>query len=213
MLAAAGCARPGPPQFRLNTAGLDPDRISQQQREAMLGPLAALFGTPDEPQAPEGTPLRRELLQRAAGPVGSDEEGRTNGLYRKHCVVYHGLSGEGAGPNAAVLYPYPRDFRKGVFKYTSTPSGEKPLREDLERTVRCGLPGTARPSFDGLSDQEIDALVEYVQYLSLRGETELELLQMVAAGPDRSTSTGGFARGSRARPCPQPVAGAETAAR
>jgi mono/diheme cytochrome c family protein len=128
---------------------------------------------------PEGTPLRRELLERAAGPVGSNEQGNTNGLYRKHCVVCHGISGDGAGPNAAVLYPYPRDFRKGVFKYTSTPSGEEPVRADLERTVRRGLPGTAMPSFDGLTDQEVDALVEYVQYLSLRGETELELLQVV----------------------------------
>ena len=88
-------------------------------------------------------------------------------------------SGDGAGAAAAVLDPYPRDFRNGVFKYTSTAGGAKPLRGDLIHTVLEGIPGTAMPSFRKLPAEEIAALVEYVKYLSIRGETELWLLQTV----------------------------------
>ena len=81
-----------------------------------------------------------------------------------------------AGPTAAVQCPYPRDFRQGVYKYTSTTVGAKPVWEDLERSLRRGIPGTAMLSFDELPAGHIDALVEYVKYLSIRGETELALL-------------------------------------
>ncbi|MFM9195498.1 MAG: hypothetical protein ACKOWG_07135, partial [Planctomycetia bacterium] len=37
--------------------------------------------------------------------------------------------------------------------------------------------GTSMPSFALLSDVQIDALVEYVRYLSMRGETELALMR------------------------------------
>ena len=109
------------------------------------------------------------------GPA--DAEGQ--GLFRRHCVRCHGISGDGAGGEAAALDPYPRDYRRGVFKYTSTFAGAKPVREDLRRTIFRGVPGTAMPSFDDLADNEIDALVEYVRYLAIRGEVELYLFQLV----------------------------------
>jgi mono/diheme cytochrome c family protein len=120
-----------------------------------------------------------DLLKMAAGPIGSDAEDRPWGLYRKHCLACHGLSGDGAGANAANLDPYPRDFRNGVFKYTSTAGAAKPLRDDLLHTLRNGIPGTAMPSLAKLPDEQIESLVEYVKYLSIRGETELYLLQTV----------------------------------
>ncbi len=42
-----------------------------------------------------------------------------------------------------------------------------------------GIAGTAMPSFALLPADEIDALVEYVKYLSLRGETEELLFDLV----------------------------------
>ena len=132
------------------------------------------------PAVPKGVKLNIDLLIMAAGPISSDEDDRPKGLYRKHCLACHGLSGDGAGPNAADLDPYPCDFRNGVFKYTSTPGSAKPLREDLLRTLRNGNPGTAMPSFDELPDGQIQSLVEYVEYLSIRGETELYLLPHIA---------------------------------
>ena len=118
-------------------------------------------------------------MKTAAGPIGGDAEGNRWGLFRRHCAACHGISGDGAGPSAAVLNPYPRDFRNGVFKYTSTAAGAKPLPDDLLRTLRQGIPGTAMPSFRKLPDRELGRLLEYVKYLSIRGQTELYLLVQV----------------------------------
>ena len=129
---------------------------------------------------PDRGDLRLNLLKAAAGPIGGDAEGNQWGLFRRHCAGCHGISGDGAGPAAAVLDPYPRDFRNGVFKYTSTAGGAKPLREDLLRTLQQGIPGTAMPSFRKLPGEQLDTLLEYVKYLAIRGETELSLLQTVS---------------------------------
>ncbi len=174
-----GCSASKPPEFRLNTEGRDAAAISSRQREVIEETLTTLFGTPDVPVVPGGVNLRLSLLKAAAGPIGGDAKGTQWGLFRRHCAGCHGISGDGAGPAAAVLDPYPRDFRDGVFKYTSTAGGAKPLRGDLLHTVLEGIPGTAMPSFRKLPAEEIAALVEYVKYLAIRGETELWLLQAV----------------------------------
>jgi mono/diheme cytochrome c family protein len=179
VLLIAGCSWSARPQFGLNTEGRDPQSISRDQAAAMTGVLEKIFGTPDNPAVPEGVDLNVDLLKMAAGPIGSDADDRPWGLYRKHCLACHGLSGDGAGANAADLDPYPRDFRNGVFKYASTAGTAKSLRDDLLRTLRSGIPGTAMPSLAKLPDGQIESLVEYVKYLSIRGETELYLLQTV----------------------------------
>jgi mono/diheme cytochrome c family protein len=174
-----GCSASEPLPFRLNTEGRDPSQIAPAQKEALVETLTRLFGTPDEPKVPDGVDLQPELLRTAAGPIGRDAEGRRRGLYRQYCAACHGISGDGAGPTAALLDPYPRDFRTGVFKYTSTAHGAKPVWEDLDQALRRGNPGTAMPSFEMLPADDIKALVEYVKYLSIRGETGLYLLRLV----------------------------------
>ncbi len=155
--------------------------------------LRALFGTPDDPfvlsdlqTKPDDPELGFDLakLKRAAGRVSSLEDGTQIGLYRQHCVHCHGVTGDGVGPTAAFLMPYPRDFRRGVFKYTSTSESAKPTKDDLKRTLKQGIAGTAMPSFALLPEADLDALVEYVKYLSLRGEMEAALLELVKAGDE-----------------------------
>jgi mono/diheme cytochrome c family protein len=167
------------PAFRLNVEGREPAGIDAVRAGAVSDALAELFGTPDEPKLPPRTGLRIERLRAAAGAVAADADGKQGGLFRRHCVACHGISGDGAGPSAAVLVPYPRDFRDGLFKYTSTADGAHPARADLERTLRRGIPGTAMPSFPALPDEEIDALIEYVEYMAVRGQTESYLVAQV----------------------------------
>jgi len=174
-----GCGWAGTPEFQLNLEGRDPKKVSRVQREALQEAMTGLFGTANEPRIPDATGLDLNLLKAAAGPVGSDAQGTHRGLYRQHCASCHGISGDGAGPSASLLTPYPRDFRRGVFKYTSTLPGVKPIKDDLELTLLRGIPGTAMPSFARLRPEEITALVEYVKYLSIRGETERYLVQLV----------------------------------
>jgi mono/diheme cytochrome c family protein len=89
-----------------------------------------------------------------------------------HC---HGISGDGRGPTAAILNPYPRDYRPGVFKFKSTYLSKEPTNADLERIVHDGIPATAMPSFALLPQDERSALVEYVKYLAIRGQMETAL--------------------------------------
>jgi mono/diheme cytochrome c family protein len=97
-------------------------------------------------------------------------------LYLRHCVHCHGVSGDGDGPTAPYLKPRPRDYRKGLFKFTSTKPGVRASREDLFRVVKLGVPGTYMPSFMLLPDDEVKAIVEYVRWLSMRGELESKLV-------------------------------------
>ncbi len=176
----AGCRHAdSPAQFPLNLEGRDPATVSPAQRLAIVEALEELFGTPDEPRVPPGVGLRADLVVRAAGPANPASSRPTRGLFRTHCAACHGISGDGAGPRARHLDPYPRDYRPGLFKYTSTAGGAKPVAADLRRTLVHGLPGTAMPSFGALPAEDIEALVHYVRFLSIRGETELCLLRLV----------------------------------
>ena len=90
----SGCSRP--PEFRLNTEGRDRASITVAQADAVRGAMEDLFGTPDKPNIPPDTGLRIELLRKAAGAVTSDAAGNQFGLFRRHCVTCHGISGDGA---------------------------------------------------------------------------------------------------------------------
>lgn len=148
--------------------------------------LAALVGTPDDPKIPAlpdvdlSTVFQLDQLQRAAGTVGSNEEGVQHGLYREHCVHCHGITGDGMGPTAPFLNPYPRDYRRGLFKFKSTPTTLPPTDDDLHRILREGIPGTAMPSFKVLPEDEREALIQYVKYLSIRGQIERGLIYAVS---------------------------------
>jgi mono/diheme cytochrome c family protein len=101
-------------------------------------------------------------------------------LYRKHCLHCHGVSGDGNGPTAPFLWPRPRDYRPGIYKFTST-SSDKPTREDLRRTLRQGIANTSMPAFEALmTPAEIEQVLDYVIFLSLRGQTELRLVEEAA---------------------------------
>lgn len=156
------------------------EAFTTQQVQDVVDALAALVGTPDKPYVVAGVGaedlIEPRNLKLAAGPVGHDEQGNSQGLYRRHCAHCHGISGDGAGPTAAFLNPYPRDYRMGKFKFKSTPIGVRPTHDDLRRILINGIPGTAMPSFKLLPDGQINALVDYVKYLSIRGEVERFLL-------------------------------------
>ena len=174
---SAGCGRTPPASYRLNMVEATKQRLTTEQERQVATVLLAMFGTPDEPVALPETGLDEAKLRLASGPVRSDIVGRKNGLYREHCAHCHGVTGDGMGPTAAFLKPYPRDYRPGIFKFKSTERADKPTHADLLRILRNGIAGTSMPSFALLSEPQIDALVEYVKYLSIRGETELSLMR------------------------------------
>lgn len=146
--------------------------------------VEAWFGTPLQPRWPADlmsndqakSLVDAENLKRAGGAVYSDQANRHFGLFNEHCVTCHGVSGGGNGPASLLQNPYPRDFRAGIFKWKSTRRGGKPTRKDLTAIIKHGAPGTAMPSFAQVADEDLQALVDYVIFLSIRGEFERRLI-------------------------------------
>ncbi|HXT60853.1 MAG TPA: cytochrome c [Pirellulales bacterium] len=173
-----------PDEFRVVGNEEESDKEDKLANIAKLETLTTLtvaaFGEPNEPyllpevrwNAEEKKGLDFKKITMAAGPTGGDDAKKQLGLFRQHCVHCHGVTGDGAGPTAAFLNPHPRDYRRGTFKFKSTGFNDKPTTADLKRTLIDGIPGTAMPSFALLPADQIEALVEYVKYLSIRGETE-----------------------------------------
>lgn len=187
VIAGAGCDAPQAKFRRYSTFRLKSQAetdFTAVQWQDIDETLEGLFGTPDHPALPgiqdDEADISKVLdlakLKSAAGPVASDEHGVARGLYREHCVHCHGVTGDGNGPTAAFLNPYPRDYRPGKFKFKSTPVGFRPTHSDLKQVVVQGIPGTAMPSFKLLLDSEVEALVHYVKYLAIRGEVERKLI-------------------------------------
>ena len=94
-------------------------------------------------------------------------------VYKHMCTFCHGEDGNGGGKAMAYLYPWPRDFRKGVFKHRSTPSGSLPLDSDIFKTISKGIKGTGMPAWgSSLTDDETWSVIEYIKSFSKRFETE-----------------------------------------
>ena len=93
-------------------------------------------------------------------------------LYRLECMHCHGNEGGGDGPTAPFLNPLPRDYRRGIFKFTAVKDKARPRRADLYRIIDEGATGTAMPSFRRFSPAQIEGLVDYVRLLAIRGEVE-----------------------------------------
>jgi mono/diheme cytochrome c family protein len=116
--------------------------------------------------------------------LGLSADALTQGskLFRYHCLKCHNLPGDGRGPAANSMYPFPRDYRRGLFKFVTSGVSGKPRRADLVRTLSDGLRGTAMPPFGLLAESERDLLARYVTYLSIRGEVEFETYAAILAG-------------------------------
>ena len=183
LLLVTGCDDPDR-RFDLNVPLHLANGLTEEQSESIDSTLTELFGIPNKPKLPEVGSLDQLLelasLEQAAGPVIAHEEGVTEGLYRRHCARCHGLSGDGMGPMARYQYPYPRDFRPGVFKWKSTYRDSKPTAADLDQLLEQGIPGTAMPSFRLVDKSEREILRQYVIYLAVRGQLERELVWFVA---------------------------------
>lgn len=202
LLATPGCGdlfTAGPMSYvesEKMTSGLDKPELRKAVREAM----SDLFGPdPQHIKVPEGSGFwnagirlsslhdkgdgKIERVMTSKSGALQDAQPQTGGysVYRRHCLHCHGVSGAGDGPTAAFLYPRPRDYRKGLFKFTSTPTGAKPTRDDLRKTILHGLHGTSMPSFESLMNaSEIEQVLDYMIFLSMRGETELALIDEAA---------------------------------
>ncbi len=99
-------------------------------------------------------------------PVQQDLLEKGKKVYFKRCVWCHGVEGGGDGPSADRLFTRPRNFIQGTFKIRTTDSGQLPKDEDLFKTVKNGLPGSAMPAWgEFLKEDEIKAVIQFVKTL------------------------------------------------
>ena len=173
----AGCERTSPVQWVSGdyTESLPSSELKAEVRDT----VRSYAGTAAEPRLvsrPKTDPKTDLILSRHL------KHGQA--VYMRRCVQCHGVSGDGRGHVANHLYPRPRDYTKGIFKFTSTPYGGKPGREDLIATVRRGVTGTSMPSFDRISDDDVEAVVDYVLVLAQRGELEYQLAMEAEASEE-----------------------------
>jgi cbb3-type cytochrome c oxidase subunit III len=97
------------------------------------------------------------------------EHGRES--YTPFCRPCHGDAGDGKGLSAEGLVPPPRDLRLGVYKFSAVPAGQLPRDEDLARTIRVGLHGTAMLGWD-VPERDLDDLIQFVKAFSPRWRNE-----------------------------------------
>mgnify|MGYP001240520139 CR=1 FL=1 len=163
LLSQLGCERRTPGVYVLSPAVA---KLEPQLQEELQSALEEFSGTHLQPKLLGSTEVSPRQLKHGQQ------------LYETNCAQCHGVTGDGAGPAAVYMYPRPRDYRKGVFKFTSTPYGYRPQRSDLLRIVARGIRGTSMPGFSQLADEEREAIVDYVLALTHRGELEQQLLEM-----------------------------------
>lgn len=177
----AGCGQPPEARFVLNDKATG--QLFTEAQRVVEDVLAENFGTPNQLVGWRKFPIDYGAPQ--PGHAGREEEGwrlkEGRNLYMQHCMHCHGVSGDGHGPTAAFLNPLPRDYRQGVFKFKSTQAPLKPSRVDLMRVLEDGIPGTYMPSFVLLGEEKLGLMVDYVRWLSLRGEMEIRLAASLAA--------------------------------
>ncbi len=198
VLTLAGCARQEEAIF---VSADELAELPELHQEQINGGLRQMFGTPLRPRLL--TELPPAVADDSEGDEGAEEDGEAevdgsaeptepptfafleakrlvhgSVVYGKRCAGCHGVSGDGNGPAADYLQPKPRDYRKGIFKFTSTPYGARPARQDLVRTIRRGAKGTSMPAFPWMSQEDLDAVIDYVIYLSIRGQVETGVASM-----------------------------------
>ncbi|MBI4238425.1 MAG: c-type cytochrome [Deltaproteobacteria bacterium] len=108
-------------------------------------------------------------------------------LYTAQCAGCHGAKADGQGELASYLTPRPRDLTNGILKYRTT-EGTTPSPVEILQTVKVGVPGTAMPGWDLLSDKDWRALVAYLQhliprYVAARPGPRIEIPTKLATSP------------------------------
>ena len=95
-------------------------------------------------------------------------------LYKQECETCHGPAGAGDGPASYLLFPKPRDFRKGSFKVRTTGTGQLPTDADLQRTIELGFPGSGMPNFAHVSEADRAEIIEVVKSFLPAGRAQTD---------------------------------------
>lgn len=142
----------------------DGSAVSAQMGSGMMG--CGMMGA----GARQASPEERAVQPPATSETAAVAAGKQ--VYAANCAVCHGMRGDGQGMAAHMFSTQPRDFRSGVFKFRSTPSGVLPRDADLLRVLQRGVRRTAMVPQTHLSETEQRAVIAYLKTLSPRWHKE-----------------------------------------
>jgi len=161
--AAEEAAGDSEPSVQLQVVSFVPGELQDSEAE-VVGTLQV--------SSADGSPVSVAVSEGDEIKILGDTLQRGRNLYLRHCMHCHGVSGDGAGPTAEYFTIKPRDYRLGIFKFTSTTADLTASSDDLYRIIKLGIPGTYMPSFMLLPDEETRVIAEYVRWLAMRGQME-----------------------------------------
>lgn len=124
--------------------------------------------------------------------------------YNVNCRLCHGQKGDGKGhvsviqyaeKNGRVLKTYPRDFTSGLYRFRSTATGCLPDDVDLKNIIKGGIVTSFMPPQEGISEEDLAAVAEYIKTYSERFEEEDLCDVIVASRPDYVASPKSIDRG------------------
>lgn len=117
----------------------------------------------DQEQSKIASAIKDELVAKRQTMQGKE-------LYDDRCMVCHGEMGAGDGIAAERMYPKPRDFSLGLFKYKTTPGALAPSDDDIFNTIKQGLTGTGMPGWGTLlSDDQMKSLIPVIKRFDIAG--------------------------------------------
>jgi DMSO reductase family type II enzyme heme b subunit len=103
------------------------------------------------------TAMKNEIASRRDQMTGEE-------IYQFRCAMCHGEEGAADTSVAELLYPKPRDFTYGLFKYKTSPGELPPRDEDIFNAIKYGLEGTTMPGWSALlSDPQITSLIPIIK--------------------------------------------------
>ncbi len=117
--------------------------------------LVAVVSCEEAGQFKEGKTLAGKQVSKETLNLGQT-------TYMEYCVQCHGKNGDGLGVSSAGMWPPPRNFKLGIYKFGNVVSGELPHDEDFYRIIRKGLNGTPMLPWD-ISDKRLDAVTQYIK--------------------------------------------------
>jgi cytochrome c oxidase cbb3-type subunit 2 len=123
------------------------------------------------------------VFNHTQGQTQQPDVGLGKAIYIAKCAACHGEDGRGEGVQAALLYPKPRNFVDGVYKFRSTESGSIPTDADFEKVISEGLNGTSMIGWKKwISGDSLKAVIAYIKSFSPKFSSEQPKDVRISAG-------------------------------
>jgi len=96
------------------------------------------------------------LLIAFIGAATAADPARGEAVYLANCLACHGAALDGAGPAASALKPAPPDLTRPEWWAANDAAA-------LKRAIKLGSPGTSMMGFGYLSNDDLDAVVAFLE--------------------------------------------------